>query len=249
MHGYDAGMIGDMAGILGPSSTYAAANANAPSPFAIYLAEDESLQAGNQQDQEPDALMDAVLRLFSLDESDPLANGGQEDEEEDFVVDLEDQQLRTDRLRGITLSLDQLWWSGQVYMTAAAEKLADGSRDCKLYSLLRNGVLRFILDLSDLSGAFQFQQMALFVHTLTRAYRPLEDTNGKLWSLGRLLDDSGHRRHSKFAHDSCFKIYRKHLCGHRYVTPTSSNSPCSPLTHTCKMKIEQESSREALCVR
>lgn len=154
MHGYDAGMVGDMAGILGPSSTYAAANANAPSPFAIYLAEDESLQAGQQQDQEPDALMDAVLKLFSLDESDPLANGGDEDEEEDVVVDLEDQQLRTDRLRGITLSLDQLWWSGQVYMAAAAEKLADGSRDCKLYSLSVMGVSSSVLDSNDLSGAF-----------------------------------------------------------------------------------------------
>ncbi|OBT44781.1 hypothetical protein VE00_05324 [Pseudogymnoascus sp. WSF 3629] len=79
MHGYDAGMVGDMAGILGPSSTYAAANANAPSPFAIYLAEDESWQAGNQQDQEPDALMDAVLRLFSLHENRwriPMGNSG-----------------------------------------------------------------------------------------------------------------------------------------------------------------------------
>jgi hypothetical protein len=138
MHGYDAGMVGDMAGMLGPATTtttYATANANAPSPFALYLADDESAQAGNQQDQEPDALMDAVLRLFSLDESDLLANGGEEDDEEDVVVDLEDQRLRTDRLRGITLSLDQLWWSGQVYMAAAAQKLADGSRDCKLYSL------------------------------------------------------------------------------------------------------------------
>ena len=138
MHGYDAGMVGDMAGILGPAVTYPAANANAPSPFALYLGEDESAHAGNQQDQEPDALMEAVLSLFSLDETELLANGGEEDEEEDVVVDLEDQRLRTDRLRGITLSLDQLWWSGQVYMAAAAEKLADGSRDCKLYISLSN---------------------------------------------------------------------------------------------------------------
>lgn len=222
MHGYDAGMVGDMAGILGPASTYAA-NANAPSPFAIYLAEDESLQAGNQQDQEPDALMDAVLRLFSLDESDPLANGGEEDEDEDVVVDLEDQQLRTDRLRGITLSLDQLWWSGQVYMAAAAEKLADGSRDCTLYPLQVKTMPRCVLGPSDLPGAFQLPKMIVLVHTLTYSHRPLEDTNGKLWPAGRLLDDSGYGRNSKFPHDSCFTVNRKHVCGYRYVTPTPPN--------------------------
>lgn len=133
MHDYDSGMVGDMAGILLP------APANAPSPFTFYLTEDEILQAGilqaensqagNAQSEEPDATMEAVLRLFSLDENNPHA--GDEDDEENGELDLVDQQLRTQRLRSITLSLDQLWWSGPRYMAAAAEKLADGSRDRK----------------------------------------------------------------------------------------------------------------------
>ncbi|KFY09108.1 hypothetical protein V492_05621 [Pseudogymnoascus sp. VKM F-4246] len=173
MHGYDAGMVGDMAGILTPASTYASASANAPSPFAIYLAEDESLQAGNQQDQEPDALMDAVLKLFSLDESDPLANGGEEDEDEDLVVDLEDQQLRTDRLRGITLSLDQLWWSGQVYMAAAAEKLADGSRDYRWRIPMGNAGL---LDAFLMIVATEGIQNSLMIHVLRLIGNTCADT-------------------------------------------------------------------------
>lgn len=84
------------------------------------------------------------------------------------------------------------------------------------------------LDLNALSGALQLQEMAVLLHTLTRAYSPLEDTNGKLWSPRRLLDDSGHRRHSKFAHDPCFKVNRKHVCGHRYVTPPSPTPPANP---------------------
>lgn len=129
MHGYeyDPGMVGDMAGIMAPSA------ANAPSPFAFSLTEDEILQAANLQTDEPDATMDAVLSLFSLDETNPLASDDEE-EKEIVEVDLADQQLRTDRLRSITLSLDQLWWAGPVYMATAAEKLADGSRDSKLDS-------------------------------------------------------------------------------------------------------------------
>jgi len=128
MHDYDSGMVGDMAGILLP------APANAPSPFTFYLTEDEILQAGilqagNAQSEEPDATMEAVLSLFSLDENNPHASD--DDDEENGELDLVDQQLRTQRLRSITLSLDQLWWSGPRYMAAAAEKLADGSRDRK----------------------------------------------------------------------------------------------------------------------
>ncbi|KFY38693.1 hypothetical protein V494_04265 [Pseudogymnoascus sp. VKM F-4513 (FW-928)] len=195
MHGYDAGMVGDMAGILTPTSTYAAGSANAPSPFAIYLAEDESLQAGNQQDQEPDALMDAVLKLFSLDESDPLANGGEEDEDEDVVVDLEDQQLRTDRLRGITLSLDQLWWSGQVYMAAAAEKLADGSRDYRWRIPMGNAGL---LDAFLMIVATEGIQNSLMIHVLRLIGNTCADTDenrarvvskGSLQAIIALLKD------------------------------------------------------------
>ncbi|OBT60035.1 hypothetical protein VE03_10305 [Pseudogymnoascus sp. 23342-1-I1] len=70
--------------------------------------------------------MDAILELFSLYETDPMVGEGKGD-----LVDLLDQQLRTDRLRSLTLPLDQLWWSDQVYMAAAAEKLADGSMDSR----------------------------------------------------------------------------------------------------------------------
>lgn len=108
------------------------------------------------------------------------------------------------------------------------------------------GISCCVLDLKVLPGLFQFQEMASLIHTLTRAYRPLEDTNGKLWSLRRLLDDSGYRRNSKFAHDTRFKINRKYVCRHRYVTRISPHSPANPYS---KMKIEQESSQEAHCER
>jgi hypothetical protein len=74
--------------------------------------------------------MDAILELISLYETDPMVGEGK-----GVLVDLLDQELRTDRLRSLTLPLDQLWWSDQVYMAAAAEKLADGSMDCELGSL------------------------------------------------------------------------------------------------------------------
>jgi hypothetical protein len=65
--------------------------------------------------------MDAIVNLFSLD-----------DETEPMMAESQDQQFRTDSLSSILPSLDQIWWSGQLNMAVAAEKLADGSIDCEL---------------------------------------------------------------------------------------------------------------------
>jgi hypothetical protein len=74
--------------------------------------------------------MESIQEVFELEEDSP-----KEDEEmgegdaEEPEVDLEDQQRRTDRLKGVLETLGQLWWSNSEHMDVAAEKLADGSRD------------------------------------------------------------------------------------------------------------------------
>lgn len=77
--------------------------------------------------------MQSILEVFQLDEQ---VNAGVDEanateSEERFLFDPEDQWIRTQRLNGIGSALDQLWWSNSEYMSAAAEKLADGSRDRK----------------------------------------------------------------------------------------------------------------------
>lgn len=82
---------------------------------------------------EQKAAMQSILDIFELDEELPDQNGGSDSDgiDADQTVDLEDQHRRTERLRGICPALDRLWWAGSEYMTSAAEKLADSSRDSK----------------------------------------------------------------------------------------------------------------------
>jgi hypothetical protein len=88
--------------------------------------------------EEQKADMQSILDIFQLDEELPDESGGNELVEDDGTpeVDLQDQRQRTERLRGIYPALDRLWWTGSEYMVGAAEKLADGSRDCKLIMIL-----------------------------------------------------------------------------------------------------------------
>jgi hypothetical protein len=74
--------------------------------------------------------MESIQEVFELEEDSPKEDEemGEGDDEEP-EVDLEDQQRRTDRLKGVLETLGQLWWSNSEHMDVAAEKLADGSRD------------------------------------------------------------------------------------------------------------------------
>jgi hypothetical protein len=77
--------------------------------------------------------MESILSIFQLEEDTAEYNGGDEMTKNDIdhVVDINDQNRRTERLKGICSALDRLWWSGSDFMAAATEKLADGSRDRK----------------------------------------------------------------------------------------------------------------------
>jgi hypothetical protein len=78
---------------------------------------------------EQNVMMRDIEEIFRLEEEQPKEDqemGGDDDEEE---IDLEDQQRRTAKLKGILPTLTQLWWSNSEHMDLATEKLADGSRD------------------------------------------------------------------------------------------------------------------------
>ena len=68
----------------------------------------------------------SVLEVFELEEEpqDQVMGDGSDDD-----VDLEDQQRRTERLKGVVPLLAQLWWADSDQLDLVAEKLADGSRD------------------------------------------------------------------------------------------------------------------------
>lgn len=76
-----------------------------------------------------DATWLSIVDIFQPDEKaqgDVERNAGDDGE---ALVDPEDENLRTERLRDIKLGLDQLWWSNSAYVAAAAERLTDLSRD------------------------------------------------------------------------------------------------------------------------
>jgi len=100
--------------------------------------------------------MQSILDIFHLDEEIRDHNSGSDDEEDEPKhVDYEDRNRRIERLRSIYPALDRLWWSGSDYMTGAAEKLADGSRDRKSTF----GVPHHLYDPFDLAGlAFHILQ-------------------------------------------------------------------------------------------
>lgn len=82
-------------------------------------------------------------------------------------VDLEDQQLRTENLKGILPTLAQLWWSRSEHMDQAVEKLADGCRTREFKSFhiidLYVGAITAALP-STLQHAFQFRLFSQYIY-------------------------------------------------------------------------------------
>ena len=84
-----------------------------------------SLPAEKQTD-----LMESIEAVFQYEEK--STNDDQEmldAEEEEPEVDLEDQQRRTEKLRGVLPTIAQLWWCRSEQMAPVTEKLADASRN------------------------------------------------------------------------------------------------------------------------
>jgi hypothetical protein len=91
------------------------------------------LATSNVSKADLDAAMQSILDIFQLSEDSSEQDDEEEVDENDDVheVDMDEQNRRTEQLRAICPALDRLWWSGSDFMTGAAEKLADGSRDSK----------------------------------------------------------------------------------------------------------------------
>lgn len=81
--------------------------------------------------EEQSSMMRTIEEIFLLEEELPKEDQEMGDDEEEPEIDLEDQQRRTTKLKGVLSTLAQLWWSDSEQMDVAAEKLADGSRDRK----------------------------------------------------------------------------------------------------------------------
>ncbi|KAH6707768.1 armadillo-type protein [Leptodontidium sp. MPI-SDFR-AT-0119] len=94
------------------------------------------------------AMSKSILDIFELEEEPPKEVEAMGDDEEEEDVDLEDQQRRTERLKGVLSLLAQLWWADSDQIDLVAEKLADGSRDPKWrIPLGDSGVLNFFLEI------------------------------------------------------------------------------------------------------
>ncbi|XMA10138.1 hypothetical protein WAI453_002929 [Rhynchosporium graminicola] len=96
------------------------------------------------------AISKSILEMSHLEE-DPVKEDqvmrGSDDEIEE-VVDVEDQERRTARLKGVPPLLAQLWWADSERIDMVAEKLADGSRDPRWrIPLGDSGVLNFFLEI------------------------------------------------------------------------------------------------------
>lgn len=77
-------------------------------------------------------LMAGIEAIFQSDGELPSEDQEMaDDDDEEPKVDLEDQQKRTEKLKGILPTLAQLWWCRSEHIDLAAEKLADGSRNCE----------------------------------------------------------------------------------------------------------------------
>lgn len=85
----------------------------------------------NPSAEEQVSMMKSIQEIFELVEEQPNEDDEMVhvDEEEEPVVDFEDRQRRTERLKGVLSTLAQLWWTDSEHMDVVAEKLADGSRD------------------------------------------------------------------------------------------------------------------------
>lgn len=79
--------------------------------------------------EEQHNVMKSIQEIFELEEEEKASEDEEmNDDDEEPPVDFEDQQRRTEKLKGVLPTLAQLWWSDSELMDVAAEKLADGSR-------------------------------------------------------------------------------------------------------------------------
>ncbi|APA06669.1 hypothetical protein sscle_02g014390 [Sclerotinia sclerotiorum 1980 UF-70] len=90
----------------------------------------------------------SIADILKLEEQ---AGGVEEvnmDDDAEVVVDVEDRQRRTEKLKGALGILAHLWWQDSVSINEAAEKLADCSRDPKWrVPVGDSGILNFFLEL------------------------------------------------------------------------------------------------------
>ncbi|TGO34093.1 hypothetical protein BHYA_0213g00230 [Botrytis hyacinthi] len=89
----------------------------------------------------------SIADIFKLEESVSAEDVDMNDDAEE-VVDVEDRERRTERLKAVLGKLAQLWWQDSTSINEAAEKLADGSRDPKWrVPLGDSGTLNLFLEL------------------------------------------------------------------------------------------------------
>lgn len=86
-------------------------------PLNTNLSEDERL-----------AISKKIQDIFDSEPPDEDEVMADDDDEEEEVIDVEDQERRTDKLKNALSPLAQLWWSGSEHIDLVTEKLADGSR-------------------------------------------------------------------------------------------------------------------------
>lgn len=112
-----------------------------PAPFKDGNGEKRHLTEEEQKD-----MSSSIADIFKLEEQSVSAEDVDMDDDAEEVVDVEDRERRTERLKGALGKLVHLWWQDSIAINEAAEKLADGSRDRELPSELQKHVyyLRFI---------------------------------------------------------------------------------------------------------
>lgn len=92
------------------------------------LLEDGKQKYKQLTEEEQRNMSTSISDIFKLEE----ASQAEEPDVDDEVVDVEDRERRTERLKGALETLAHLWWQDSIFINEAAEKLADGSRDREL---------------------------------------------------------------------------------------------------------------------
>ncbi|KAM0142630.1 hypothetical protein ACHAP3_001736 [Botrytis cinerea] len=95
-----------------------------PASFKDGNGENRHLTEEEQKD-----MSSSIADIFKLEEQSVSAEDVDMDDDAEEVVDVEDRERRTERLKGALGKLVQLWWQDSIAINEAAEKLADGSRD------------------------------------------------------------------------------------------------------------------------
>lgn len=81
--------------------------------------------------EEQIALSKKVIDIFDLVDWQNEQDVEMDDDAEEPVIDVDDQEKRTESLKTVLPTIAQLWWAGSEQMDVVTEKLADASRDRK----------------------------------------------------------------------------------------------------------------------